>query len=94
MRYKDETFTDDKILLDGNEYVGCTFKACELQYGGGQPPFMNNNDIGDSQFSFVDAAANTLQFLSALYHGFGSGGRDMVEATFENVRNNSPTKEH
>jgi transcriptional/translational regulatory protein YebC/TACO1 len=37
-------------------------------------------------FEFGEAAGNTLSFMSAMYHGMGKGGVELIEATFDNIR--------
>ena len=94
MKYMNHTFKNETIRLDGNEYQGCTFDGCVLEYAGGTLPIMANNNIGNSRFSFSDAAANTLTFMTGIYHGMGDGGRNVIETTFQNIRDNKPPIHH
>ncbi len=32
MRYENQAFENQTLVLDGNEYIGCTFKNCTLVY--------------------------------------------------------------
>ncbi len=35
MRYEEETFQDQTLRLDENQYINCKFKDCTLLYAGG-----------------------------------------------------------
>jgi hypothetical protein len=92
MEYKSTQFKNDEVRLDGNAFVGCSFNNCVLVYGGGPLPVMINNSLKDVRWDFREAASNTIQFMTAIYHGMGEGGRQLVEQTIENIRKNAPKK--
>lgn len=79
-------FSDIRVVLDGSTFVGCTFERCVLIYSGALPTSLNNNKFSDCSWEFDGAAQNTLGFMAALYSG---GGRELIEKTFENIRNNA-----
>jgi hypothetical protein len=86
MDYKDKTFENKRVELSDGRFHGCTFKNCELVYRGEPSPTFLDNEFIDSTFVFRDDAIRTLYFLSNIYHA-GEGGREIVEQTFDNVRN-------
>ncbi|MBW9275969.1 MAG: hypothetical protein K1563_20015 [Candidatus Thiodiazotropha sp. (ex. Lucinisca nassula)] len=88
MKYQGNKFQNETVRIDGNEYQGCTFEGCVLEYAGGALPIMTNNSIGNSTFAFTDAASNTLEFMTAIYHGMGDGGKNLIDSTFQNIRSN------
>ena len=88
MKFNDEHFTDKKIILDENEYYNCDFKNCVIDYSGGKPPTLVDCKFGNPRFSFSGAAVNTLSFMSVVYKEFGDYGKNLMEATFENIRKN------
>ena len=90
MDFSDKNFKDEKIRMDGNSFVQCRFENCVMEYGGGPPPTMVSCNISKCQWSFTDAASNTVTFMSAIYHGMGDGGRELIEQTFENIRRQDP----
>lgn len=91
MRYENKVFEDQTIRLDGNEYIGCTFRRCELQFGASAPISLVNNSFGEQvTWSFTDAAAMTIQFMTGLYLGADQGGRKLIENTFDNIRRGQP----
>ncbi len=74
------------VKLDNNEFLQCSFDECTLQYSGTGPVSLVGCTFNKVQWTFDGAAQETLQFLRALYHGMGEGGRKLVEATFDNIR--------
>ncbi len=84
MKYKSETFEKTTVQLDGNTFESCEFNNCVLEYSGGKPPTMSNCGLSGSSFSFTDQAGDTVQFLTAMYHG---GFKEVIEQTFEQIRN-------
>lgn len=85
-RYENETFKNQGIQLDGNQYIQCMFQNCTLQFGGLLAPKIIDCKFFECSWSFTDAAARTLEFLKALYHGAAEGGKELIERTFENIR--------
>jgi len=86
MKFEKQTFTDQEIRLDGNEFVECQFKNCTVTYGGGPIPKLAGCSFVDIRLSFAEAALNTLAFMTILCQGFGEGGKQLIEQTFENIR--------
>ena len=35
MRYEKQSFTNETVTLDGNEFIDCNFSKCTFEYGGG-----------------------------------------------------------
>jgi hypothetical protein len=81
--FKGETFENETIKLDGNEYIDCTFRECEFVYAGYGPVIMRGNKIFGYKLTFIDSAQRTLNLMEVLYHG---GFKDLIEKTFENIR--------
>ncbi|CAH6896211.1 conserved hypothetical protein [Vibrio chagasii] len=84
--FKDSQFVGQKVHLDGNSFEGCKMTKCILIYAASGPIDMNNCELNDCQWEFSGAAADTLGFLSAMYHEFGEAGQETVEATFEQIK--------
>ena len=85
MIYQNQSFIDERVELTGNSYQNCTFERCELVYRGDRSPTFKDNQFVDSVFVFTDSAIRTLYFLANMYHA-GAGGREVVEKTFEDIR--------
>lgn len=86
MDYRDKHFIKDTIDLDGESFFNCTFTDCILRYSGGALPEMQACTFSDSTFELAGAADRTVIFITAMYHGMGEGGKNLVERTFENIR--------
>lgn len=86
MRVEGKTFVDEQVRVDGNEYVKCIFRRCELQFGAMEAVSMVDCTFDECSWSFTGAAALTVQFMTALYHGMGEGGKQLIDKTFENIR--------
>ena len=89
MRFQKEKFKNEPILLDGNEYFGCSFIRCELKFGASGDVTLGGCSFEQCKWSFVDAAARTIQFMMGLYHGTGEGGRKLIDETFKNIQHGS-----
>ncbi len=86
-RFEGQTFKDVKVVLDGNTYAECVFEACLMVFSGAKPVKLIRCTFGkDVSWSFAGAAALTLDFMAALYHGAGPGARVMIEGVFDQVR--------
>lgn len=85
MNHQNETFSHQRVDLHGKSFHNCTFDHCELVFDGDRPPTFKDNRFIDSVFVFTGAATRTLYLLSNMYHA-GEGGREVVEHTFEDIR--------
>jgi len=82
--FVEKTFIGKSLEMDGKSFNNCVFQQCNLVYSGGNPPVLNGCSFNNCSWQFGGAAARTLGFFAGLY----SGGFDqMVEATFQSVRN-------
>ncbi len=77
------TFSNSRVILDGNDYDGCTFTNCDLVYTGKRLPNFKDCVFNSPRFGFEDAAGDTMIFLQTLYR---SGAAAFVEAILEGVR--------
>lgn len=89
MELNGEKISNKQVTLDGNSFIDCEISSCVLVYKGGTLPVLRDCQINDCQWNFSDQAANTLQFMSAMYNGMGMGGMEIVDQTIINIRNNT-----
>jgi len=89
MELTGEKIESKKVSLDGNTFIRCEISDSVLVYKGGALPVMKECQINDCQWSFAEEAANTLQFMAAMYSGMGLGGMDIIDQTISNIRNNA-----
>lgn len=83
-------YRNEKVLLDNNEFNGCSFTECNLEFSGAGPVTLINCTFDGVNWSFSGPAKNTLSFMKAMYHGMGEGGRQVIEKTFQEIRTNNP----
>ena len=86
MEIRNEEFVDETVYLSGNHYVSCSFQRCTLVFDASGPVDLAHNSFDQCNWAFEGAAALTVEFMAALYQGAGAGGRQLVEATFDQVR--------
>lgn len=84
MRYENQRFADERIILDGNEYIRCKFLRCHLTFSATTHPVMQYCHFDECQIGLSGAAALTFDFLSDMYRI--EGFRGSVEATLQNIR--------
>lgn len=80
------TYKDMRVHMDNQQFSGCQFVNCELEYSGTGPVLMDKCHFENPKFVFTGPAQNTMQFLRTLYNGLGQEGKDIVEGTFRNIR--------
>jgi len=80
MRYEKQTFQDETVVLDGNQFVECTFVRCKFQYSGGD--FDIDRIRFDSlEFTVDGPAAKTVLLLRSLWAN--PVGRRAVESLLD-----------
>jgi len=86
MENQGKTFTGATEVIDGNQYNECQFQNCRLVYRGGEMPRISGCHFENCQWQFEEAAERTLIFMRQLYHGMGTGGAQLIEATLAQLR--------
>jgi hypothetical protein len=71
------TVSDHTVYLDGSSYTGTRFENCTFIYGGGQLPFLVNNEYINCNWRLNGPASNTLDFMKFL---ISIGGAEIVLA--------------
>jgi hypothetical protein len=82
--HKKERFESQTLILDGNEYLGCELRHCNLVYKGQDAVKLEHCHIAACTWQFEDAALRTAILLKGLYQS-GHMGREVVEAIFHSV---------
>ena len=83
MLFKDMTFKNKSLQLDGNEYIDCSFESCSLTFRGEDSTTLDNCSYVDVDFNFDGPAKATLDFLESLYQ---AGYEKMVDKILNNIR--------
>ncbi|UPR56967.1 hypothetical protein ITG10_00940 [Vibrio sp. ED004] len=85
-KFTDCKFENTTIGLDNTIYKKCTFTNCVIEYAGDGPISLESCEFNNCQWTLVGAAQNTMQFLSTMHHSMGDFGKQMVDATFNNIK--------
>ena len=86
MRIEGQTFSEETVTLDCNEFIKCKFVNCVLEYQGFGTVGLEGCEFEDVNWTFTGPAANTIKFMTGLYTGAGEGGRKLIEGTFVNIK--------
>ena len=69
-RFEDQTFVNEKIIVDENEYKNCKFVDCTFVYEGGKLNIIDSNIKCRPDFPLLElkgCALRTIEFLTAMY---------------------------
>ena len=89
-QHEGAAFTNDTVVLDGNEYRNCTFTNCHIVFNANAPVSLHGINFNDCRWTFDGPAGLTVNFLTSLYQ---AGLTDMVDQTLENIRRGSHRQE-
>ena len=84
--HEGETFANETVVLDGNDYRNCTFTNCEIVFNGTASVSLHGINLDNCQWTFDGPAGLTINFMTALYQ---AGVTDLIDMTFENIRRGS-----
>ena len=84
-------FENEDVVIDFTMYEQCRFKNCKIIYYGHGAVQMTSCDFLDCRYELTGPAAAAIQYLRALYHGNNIGGKELVEATFQAIRQPNPS---
>lgn len=85
MRVVNYSFEGQEVVLDFHDFKGCNFIQCNMVYFGHGPVTLDTCNFDRCQWNFSGPAANTLHFMTKLYHA-GIGAQELIEHTIENIR--------
>ncbi len=85
MNFTKQTIQNDHVLLDGNEFISCTFKNCNLEYRGYAGVGLAHCNFDGCNWSFGEPASNAIKFMAALY-AQGGDARKLIERTFDTIK--------
>ncbi len=80
-----QTFLDQTIDLDFQVFEDCQFENCKMVYRGFGAVSMGGCSFKKVEWVFADAARNTVSFMSSMYGGAGSGGKELIKRMFEGI---------
>jgi hypothetical protein len=86
---KGQTFINQEIHLDEQEFIGCTFRDCTIVYSGGGGCTLVDCEFHECAYQFRGAALRTVNFMRALYQ-MGGGVQSLIENTLAEIRKPLP----
>lgn len=87
MKISNNTFNNEEVVLDFHEYEACTFNNCRFVVLGYGPFALNQCQVTACEFTFAGPAASVVQTMTTIYHSLGDQGKQLIEGTFESIRN-------
>lgn len=81
--FRNETFSDQEIVVDGNLYESCGFFDCTLIYQGGEPPDFLRCSFQGGKVQMEGTASRTARYLNVLY---AAGLAQPVEGVIKRVQ--------
>jgi hypothetical protein len=76
------SYHHETVILDGEVFSGCDFRACRLVYAGGEPPKFDNCRFDACDWKLEGAAAHTLSHLRGVWN---AGGKAPVQAMIKEI---------
>jgi hypothetical protein len=86
---KNEVFTEVTVYIDGASFYDCRFERCTIVFSGLLPAVLHNPMFVDCRFEAAGPADTTIKFLASMYQ---AGARELIEATFDNIRGRRPAE--
>lgn len=90
LRLEGKNFSKVNISVDYKSFIKCEFTDCVLVYHGSEAVNIQNCTFNNVKWSFAGYAANTIEFVRAMYSDTGTGGNFAIEKVFESIKNNTP----
>ena len=87
---KGKNYNDEFVVVDFKSFHECNFKYCTLIYLGSEKVGFQKCNFYNVNWTFAEYALNTIEFMRAIYNGTGNTGKEMIEGTFDKIRNNEP----
>ena len=84
--FQNQTFTNQELVVDGNIYKSCRFVSCLVIYQGGATPTFDDCTFTGLRIQLEEGAAQTVKYLTGLYHG---GLSNTVERVIDKVERGS-----
>jgi hypothetical protein len=75
-------YNHETVLLDGESFEGCEFRACRMIYAGGAVPHFRDCQFADCDWRLDDAAGRTLAFMQLLW---SVGGKAPVQGLIKTI---------
>ncbi|EGQ7830709.1 hypothetical protein [Vibrio parahaemolyticus] len=84
-----QRFGPEIVELDGKEFTGCRFEGTIMKFKGTGPVRFNHDTFSDVRWVMDNPAAQAISILGAMYASGMPEMIQLVEQTFDNIRQNS-----
>jgi hypothetical protein len=81
-------FDNDVVKLDFHRFNNCTFNNSHIIFYAEEAPYLSSCTFNNCNWGFGGAADLTMNFMNTIYHQLQGSGADLIESTFEKIRNN------
>jgi hypothetical protein len=88
MKISNNKFANEEVVLDFHEYQACEFTNCRFVILGYGVFALNQCEVKNCEFTFAGPAASVIQTMATIYH-IGEQGKNLIEGTFDQIRNAS-----
>lgn len=85
MKIKGQTFENDSVILDGNDFMDCTFDKCELIIRGTDEFGIHRCTFNVCTYNFQGQAGAVLEFLDVLLSGNEKDDRHFLSQILPHV---------
>jgi hypothetical protein len=92
MRISKNNFLNEEVILDFHAFEGCQFTNCRFVVLGYGAFSLNSCEVTNCEFMFAGPAASVIQTMSTIYHNIGEQGKNLIEGTFNQIRNAGANK--
>jgi hypothetical protein len=89
MKISNNKFANEEVVLDFHQYDACEFTNCRFVVLGYGAFSLNQCEVTNCEFTFAGPAASTIQTMATIYHSLGDQGKNLIEGTFDQIRNAS-----
>jgi hypothetical protein len=89
MKISNNKFSNEEVVLDFHEYNACEFTNCRFVVLGYGAFALNQCEVKNCEFTFAGPAASVVQTMATIYHSLGEQGKNLIEGTFDQIRNAS-----
>lgn len=87
MKISNNNFANEEVVLDFHEYNECTFTNCRFVVLGYGAFSWNKCEVTNCEFTFAGPAASVIKTMATIYNNLGDQGKNLIEGTFEQIRN-------
>ncbi len=87
MKISNHQFSSEEVVLDFHQYDACSFTNCRFVVLGYGAFALNHCEVTNCEFTFAGPAASVVQTMATIYHSLGDQGKNLIEGTFDQIRN-------